>query len=82
MGDTACRYRVPVEMDEDVPEVFPDITTTDWTAADAAVVAEMVMLPAPAPMDTIPAPEITSALAMVPVELEVVLPDADTVIVE
>jgi hypothetical protein len=40
------------------------------------VVAEMVMLPAPTPTETIPAPEMLSRFENVPEELEVVFPKA------
>ena len=43
-----------------------------------AELAEMVMLPAPAPTDTIPAPEILRRFENVPAELLVVLPRAVT----
>jgi hypothetical protein len=57
------------------PAVFPDVLMTRalWTEG---VVAEMVILPAPAPTLTIPDPEIFSRLEKVPEELEVVLPSA------
>jgi hypothetical protein len=42
----------------------------------------MVMLPAPTPADMIPAPDTTRALLYVPVELDVVFPDADIEMVE
>jgi hypothetical protein len=70
---------VPVELEVVLPRAVREIVEKLVTEG---VLAEIVMLPAPTPADTIPAPEMTRALLYVPVELLVVFPLADNEIVE
>ena len=62
----------PAEIDRDPFEPFNDVTT--FVAAGAGT--EIVIEPAPTPIDAIPAPEIFRRLENVPAELDVVLPSA------
>lgn len=76
--ETAWRYRVPLWMSEDVPDVLPEIWTPEirFVPLAAGAGTEIVTLPAPTPTLAIPAPEKFSKLEKVPVELETVLPSA------
>ena len=63
--------------DDVAPVVFPDAERdTVEKFVTEGVVAEIVMLPAPAPTLTIPAPDILSKLENVPDALPVVFPRA------
>jgi hypothetical protein len=75
--ELACPMPIPAPADTDnAPVEALRLDTTD------GVVAEIVIEPAPTPALTIPAPDTTRALFNVPVELLVVLPEADIDTVE
>ena len=67
----------PAEMDKEPLEPFKLVTTVGKDGVEAEIVNE----PFPAPIDTIPAPEMARTLFAVPEELDVVFPDADSDIV-
>jgi hypothetical protein len=66
IGETACRYSVPVEISDAVPDVLPSMDAADMPALEMVIVDAPVdsAMPGPADMTIVPT-ELANPLALI-----------------